>query len=243
MHQIYKETYYIPNDKVRILEIPVNSSLNFQMLLYYHGYYNFLFAFIQIPCGFYQVFVGPKSGMNIIIKFIMTLFFCFTEIFRLNFGYKGNINESYPELIAFMIQTLLFSLAFVIVPFSIQVKFPHENCMYILSIIFLFCEFILGIFLCMKFSNTMTAAYYRRTAPILDKKFKKKYDNAIQSNNPRAIPLGMKRLKKIEDRQHPLFADSNAQLKVQTKKGVLERFQQVQFSETLLLVKMERQAE
>jgi len=50
MHQVYKDTYYLPNDKVRILEIPVNSSLNFQMLLYYHGYYNMIYAFIMIPC-------------------------------------------------------------------------------------------------------------------------------------------------------------------------------------------------
>lgn len=53
MHQIYKDTYYIPNDKLRILEIPVNSDLYFQMLLYYHGYYNIIYAIILIPSALY----------------------------------------------------------------------------------------------------------------------------------------------------------------------------------------------
>jgi|TARA_B110001450_G_scaffold249405_1_gene266767 nucleosome binding factor SPN SPT16 subunit len=28
-HEIYKDTYYLPNDKLRLLEIPMNSSLTF----------------------------------------------------------------------------------------------------------------------------------------------------------------------------------------------------------------------
>lgn len=198
MHQIYKDTYYLPNDKLRILEIPVNSSLNFQMLLYYHGYFNIIYAGLILLGNLYQILIWKLSGnVMIIIKFILTILFCITEIFRLNFGYKGNINQSFPELIAFLIQTLLFSLPFVIVPFFTP-KLPHEDCMYIISIIFLVFEWIIGFFLCMKFSNTMSAAYYRRTAPILDKKFKRKYDNSIKSSHPRAVPLGMRRLKNIE---------------------------------------------
>ena len=168
------------------------------MLLYYHGYYNLLYALILIPADLYQLLVFQKDE-DVIIKFIMTVVFCITEIWRFNFGYMGNINESFPELIAFLILTLLFSFVFVILPYTAKYKYPHEECMYIINLMFLFSEFILGVGLCYKFSNTMTAAYYRRTAPILDKKFKKKYDNTIHSNHPRAIPVGMRRLKKTED--------------------------------------------
>jgi len=28
-HEIYEGTYYIPNDKLRLLEVPMNSSLKF----------------------------------------------------------------------------------------------------------------------------------------------------------------------------------------------------------------------
>ena len=62
----------------------------------------------------------------------MTLVFCLTEIKRFDFGYMGNINESFPELIAFLILTFLFSNVFVILPFALGYKYPHEDCMYIL---------------------------------------------------------------------------------------------------------------
>lgn len=207
---------------MRILEIPVNSDLNFQMLLYYHGYYNILYALILIPSGLYQLMVFKTDQENI-IKFIMTTVFCITEIWRFNFGYMGNINESFPELIAFLILTFLFSLVFVILPLTAEFKAPHEDAMYLINLLFLVSELILGVFLCMKFSNTMTAAYYRRTAPILDKKFKKKYDNAYNSNHPRAVPIGMRRLKETEDSQFEAFAESNAKMRVLSRKERIDQ--------------------
>ena len=144
-HEIYDMTYYIPNDKLRLLEIPMNSSLLFQMLLYYHSIYDILYGVILIPTGVYKIMVGDLSNIMTIISLVFTVFFCLTEFFRLNFGYKGNINESFSELIAFSIQTLLFSLIFVIVPlFPVNYKFAHEDCMYIINIVFLASELIIG---------------------------------------------------------------------------------------------------
>ena len=88
--------------KLRLLEIPMNSSITFQMLLYYHTYYNILYGCILLPTGFYKILIGGDDAL-IIVSTILTLFYCITELFRLNFGYKGNINESFPELIAFII--------------------------------------------------------------------------------------------------------------------------------------------
>ena len=93
-HEIYDKTYYIPNDKLRLLEIPMNSSLLFQMLLYYHSIYDILYGVILIPTGVYKIMVGDLSNIMTIISLVFTVFFCLTEFFRLNFGYKGNINES-----------------------------------------------------------------------------------------------------------------------------------------------------
>ncbi len=42
-HEIYDNTYYIPNNKIRVLEIPMASSLTFQMILYYHFFYDLLY--------------------------------------------------------------------------------------------------------------------------------------------------------------------------------------------------------
>ena len=40
------------------------------------------------------------------------------EYFRLRFGYKGNINETFPELIAFQIFTCFFTLPLGILPMT-----------------------------------------------------------------------------------------------------------------------------
>ena len=146
------------------------------MLLYYHGYYNILYACILIPTSFYQLLVFKIDVMTV-VKFILTMFYAITEIFRYNFGFTGNISESFPELIAFLIQTFLFSIAFVAIPFAAKFKLPHEDCMYFINLVFLVLELIIGFFVYVKFSNTQSAAFYRRTAPLIDKKFRKKYDN------------------------------------------------------------------
>lgn len=53
-HEIYESTYYIPNNKSRLLEIPMNSDIFFQMLLYYHQYFDIIFGLMLIPSGIYK---------------------------------------------------------------------------------------------------------------------------------------------------------------------------------------------
>ena len=60
------------------------------------------------------------------------------------------------------------------VPLFCRFRFPHEDCMYVIGLIFMTFEFFVGIFVMRTFSNTQSAAFYRRTAPLIDKKFKKK---------------------------------------------------------------------
>ena len=103
------------------------------------------------------------------------MLYSLTEFFRINFGYKGNINESFPELIAFFLQSMLFSLTFTIVPYTSQHQYPHEEAMYVINILFLIFEIIVGFFVMCEFSNTQVAALNRRIAPLLDKNFRKKY--------------------------------------------------------------------
>ena len=101
-HEIYEGTYYIPNDKLRLLEVPMNSSLTFQMILYYHYYFDFLYGTILCIGGIYKLMIADiKTDPLPIVSLLMTILFCITETFRLKFGSGGNINESYPDLIAF----------------------------------------------------------------------------------------------------------------------------------------------
>ena len=82
---------------------------------------------------------------------------------------------------AFVFQSALFSLVFVVWPFVSHFKYPHEEAMYFINILFLVFEIIIGFTLVLKFANTQSAAFFRRTAPQIDKKFKKKYQ-AINSH-------------------------------------------------------------
>ena len=46
-HEIYENTQYIPNKELRLLDIPLNSSLSFQKLLFYHSTYAIIYIFLM----------------------------------------------------------------------------------------------------------------------------------------------------------------------------------------------------
>lgn len=121
--------------------------------MYYHGYFDVIYGFLLIPSGILKILIGSGEPL-ILVSTVLTVVFCIFELFRLNFGYRGNINESYPELIAFVMQTILFSIAFVIVPAIAPFKFPHEDALYIINLVFLLLETVVGLFVMRTFSNT-----------------------------------------------------------------------------------------
>ena len=74
------------------------------MILYYHWYFDFLYGSILVVSGLYKLMIANIAEDPLsIVSLLMTIMFCITESFRLKFGYSGNINESYPDLIAFTI--------------------------------------------------------------------------------------------------------------------------------------------
>jgi hypothetical protein len=152
-HELYNDTYYIPNDKLRLLEIPMNRNLTFQMLLYYHQYYDILYGCVLIPCGLYKIMLGGTDEL-IFVSCALNVIFCITEYFRLQFGFNGNINESFPELIAFLIQSILFNLPFLVVPLIAKYRFPFERMMGLIGIFFITMEIIVGIGLSFQFFKT-----------------------------------------------------------------------------------------
>ena len=98
-HEIYDNTYYIPNNKVRVLEIPMSSSLVFQMILYYHFYYDLLYIVCVFTTQIQKIWV-LQTDILFILALIITLIWFPVEMARLNFAYKGNINETvrfYPN--------------------------------------------------------------------------------------------------------------------------------------------------
>ena len=74
------------------------------MILYYHWYFDFLYGSLLVVSGLYKLMIANIADDPLsIVSLLMTIMFLITESFRLKFGYSGNINESYPDLIAFFI--------------------------------------------------------------------------------------------------------------------------------------------
>jgi hypothetical protein len=59
-----------------------------------------------------------------------------------------------------------------------------------------------------RFMRTQSAAFYLRTAPIIDKNFKLKYQNHSEIKQSREIALGMRRYDRIHDTTD-IFEDSD----------------------------------
>ena len=106
----------------------------------------------------------------------------------------------------------MFSLVFTIVPFIAPFQFPHEESLFIINLVFLICEIVVGSVVMIRFSNTQSAAFYRRTAPLIDKKFKKKYEGHEEAGSKREIEMGLQRLNKMHDKD--LFAQSDKDIDI-----------------------------
>ena len=121
-------------------------------------------------------------------------------------------------MIAFIIFTIFFIIPFSIVPFIQPVKYPHEVPMYCINYIFIVFEIVLGFVVMCRFMNTQSAAFYLRTAPLIDKVFQLKYfrgsssadGNNLEIRSSRSIELGTLRYDRMHDAASEVFEESDA---------------------------------
>ena len=76
---------------------------------------------------------------------------------------------------------------------------------------FTLVELIVSIVVVRSFLRTQSAAFYLRTAPLIDKLFSKIYANSEDINSTRVVQIGMQRFDKQFDNQHP-FKESDRML-------------------------------
>ena len=198
-HEIYENTQYIPNKELRLLNIPLNSSLSFQKLLFYHATYQIIYIFLMVMSQVHRIQTRLVfNGDHYIVSGCIALWIPI-EYFRVQFGYKGNINETFPELIAFQIFTIFFTIPLAVLPLTQNPLFPHETSCCILNVAFVFFEFVYCAILIQNFVKTQSAVFSLRTAPLIDKNFQKKYTGANDVNSVREIQLGMQYYDKDRD--------------------------------------------
>mmetsp|Transcript_27372 Transcript_27372/g.19774 ORF Transcript_27372/g.19774 Transcript_27372/m.19774 type:complete len:187 (-) Transcript_27372:157-717(-) len=177
------------------------------MLLFYHGTYDILYMVLMIPTQIYKLMIFETNTMHLVVLIIFILQIPM-EISRLRFAYRGNINEAFPEMIAFLIFTFFFDLPFSLMPLFQTVLFPHERATYAINMAFIFFEFILGGMVMSRFMSTQSAAFYLRTAPLIDKNIQKKYAGANDIAGKREIQIGMQKYDKARDNFQP-FKESD----------------------------------
>ena len=72
----------------------MSSSLTFQMLLYYHFFFDILYLTVIFTTLIYKMWVLTPNLLEILALIIGVLVWFPVELARLNFAYKGNINET-----------------------------------------------------------------------------------------------------------------------------------------------------
>jgi hypothetical protein len=90
--------------------------------------------------------------------------------------------------------------------------------MYCINYIFIVFEIVLGFVVMCRFMNTQSAAFYLRTAPLIDKIFQLKYfrgstadgNNNLEIRSSRQIELGTLRYDRLHDAATDVFHDSDA---------------------------------
>lgn len=107
----------------------------------------------------------------------------------MKFAYRGNIEELFPELVAFLIFTIAFTfpLSVSMLPFNRDFVFPHETMTIGIHVAFICLEIILGLAASSASKNKTRASFHLRTAPLVDIMFKKKYRNAADVGAVREI--------------------------------------------------------
>ena len=153
-HEIYENTQYIPNKELRLLNIPLNSSLSFQKLLFYHSTYQIIYIFLMVMSQVHRIQTRLVfNGDHFIVSGCIALWIPI-EYFRVQFGYRGNINETFPELIAFQIFTIFFTIPLAVLPLTQNPLFPHETSCCLLNVAFVFFEFVYCAILIQNFVKT-----------------------------------------------------------------------------------------
>lgn len=188
--------------------MPLNSSLTFQKLLWFHATYDWVYIILMVGGQLNRIQTRDNMMKHVGIL-IALLVWIPVEILRLKSGYQGNINETFPDLILFL-GTTVCSLVLNFVPFvEYNERLPHELSCLAINIIFTVFELIVGFAVGLKFIKSHFASFKLRTAPIIDRKFQQKYARTMDVNATREIELGMQRFDSQHDRHNP-FERSDA---------------------------------
>lgn len=79
--------------KTRVIETEINSSLFFQIALYFNYFYCYICFVLQVSSVSYKIYVYMTDKFDY-VRIVLIILWLFVEHIRLFYGYKSNIQES-----------------------------------------------------------------------------------------------------------------------------------------------------
>ncbi len=132
----------------------VQSSLPFEVLLYFNNYYFFVFVFCECILYFFKVTHLPYSSDAILVDCLVFKFFCSIQLCRIQAGRKGNLTGKNTQIVIslLLIVPSVVGLLYIIL---IQLKVLRlEIILCYVEMAFEFLEFLFGVLhLCSKNRN------------------------------------------------------------------------------------------
>jgi len=154
---------YIRTAKTRVIESEISSYLALQVLVFHNWYYSVLMVVILYSTNLYKLNMFEHD--YIFVDFIAITVFALAEFIRLYFGFSGNINESFPSLIAFLVISVLFTAPTLIYQWAaINVVLPIDYAVGIIQWLFLLAEVLLGIVAIKRLVKKQTAIFFLRNS-------------------------------------------------------------------------------
>ncbi|KAL4511918.1 hypothetical protein ABPG72_012763 [Tetrahymena utriculariae] len=172
-HSIYTTCKYAKPNPTQFREQAIVSSLFLQQLMYFNSFYTFIHGYFLYFSIFYK-FKICDNILGCIIQLVILTIWALFEFFRLNNGYSGNINETFPEFVSFILLTIaniILTIGFVVIAQIIfKFFFPIEVICVVIEVLFLVLELIVC------FSSISDIV----KAQLLNRKYKKQKQKNIE---------------------------------------------------------------
>ena len=168
----------------------MSSSITFQKLLWFHGTFDWIYIILMIGGQLNRIQTRVNTFQLNFVTLGVHLIWIPLEIFRLRSGYRGNINETFPELILFLGLTFCTIILNCVPLIHYKERYPHELSCDIINLLVTLFELIFGFAVGTKFIKSHFASFKLRTAPIIDKNFSKKYNRVNDILSEREIQIG-----------------------------------------------------
>ena len=117
-----------------------------QKMIYYNIYYDLIYLYMMIFINGYKYIRLSRltiidNDLPNIVSLVMFILWFIVEIIRIYTGYFGNIKESFPEMLIFVVISII-SIALLLVNLFVPTVFALEQTLICISLILTTLEMI-----------------------------------------------------------------------------------------------------